>query len=180
MSLSKPYGKPADFLAYGQGGSSMSAMYEKEGFCPNNSFLHFKIERGETRETEIIDEILGSRLGYMVYGPGECDSRFWYSSIVTLLYGEPDSAAIKLAEHLVKLIPECEYAKCGRKIRLHDINAIPTDIHFDYGTRELRFENESTISGSKTIIQSPNWLVIVDNHNGGDDPIDVYICRIFF
>ena len=156
------------------------AMHEKEGFCPSNSFLHFKIERGETAEIGIIDEILGSRMGYMVYGPGECDSRFWYSSIVTLLYGEPDGAAIKLAEHLVKLVPECEYAKCGRKIRLHDINAIPSGIHFDNGARELRFENGTLANGSKTIIQSPNWLVIVDNHNGGDDPVDVDICRIFF
>ena len=158
----------------------MTAMYEREGFCPNNSFFRFKMDNGETKEIGIIDKILGSRPGYMVYSSGECDSRYRYSSIVTLFYGEPDGAALKLAKHLASLIPECEYAKCGRKIRLHDINAVPSDIYYYDETMDMRFDNGELVSGSKTIIQSPNWLVIVDNHDGGDDPIDVYIYRIFF
>ena len=96
------------------------AMFENEGFCPNNSFYHYGME-GKHKISDAWEkncDILGDRLGYMVYTEAGCAYKGCY--VVDCLMGESD-IALEIAITLKTLIPECKYAEIGRKILITDV-----------------------------------------------------------
>ena len=98
------------------------AMYEDEGLCPNNSFLHYETEHnGEIPEFwERTREILGDRLGYMVYTKEGCSCNEW-CYLVDCLIGATNTMGVEIACLLQTMIPKCKYAEVGRKILVTDV-----------------------------------------------------------
>lgn len=97
------------------------AMYEKEGFCPNNEFLHYQMEKGPVSSLwERTREILGDRIGYMVYT--EAGNSYYGSSyVVDCLVGATSTLGVEVACKLRDMIPNCKYAVNGRKILITDV-----------------------------------------------------------
>ena len=98
------------------------AMYENEGFCPNNSFLHYAMEHNEEipefwKRTR---EILGDRPGYMVYTKAGCSYNDW-CYVVDCLIGATNTMGVEIACLLQTMIPKCKYAEVGRKILITDV-----------------------------------------------------------
>ncbi len=98
------------------------AMYEHEGFCPNNSFRHYAMEhKDEIPEFwKRTREILGDRLGYMVYTEAGCSYNGW-SYVVDALIGATNTMGVEIACLLQTMIPKCRYAEVGRKILVTDV-----------------------------------------------------------
>lgn len=97
------------------------AMYENEGYCPNNSFMHYCIENEVPTIWERTEEILGDRPGYMVYTKnGVCHEG--YSYVVDCLVGSTSRLGFDVACKLKELIPNCKYAEIGRKILVTDVS----------------------------------------------------------
>ena len=98
------------------------AMYEHDGFCPNNSFWDF-----EAREKDKVSklwvrarEIFGDRLGYMVYTPYGYNTK-GETYVVDALVGCNSTMNIEIATCLSMLIPNCTYSKEGKKILITDL-----------------------------------------------------------
>lgn len=98
------------------------AMYENEGFCPNNSFLHYQMEKKEDVPViwERTREILGDRTGYMVYTEAGC-SYYGWCYVVDCLVGSTSTLGVEVACKLETMIPNCKYAETGRKILVTDV-----------------------------------------------------------
>ena len=97
------------------------AMYENEGFCPNNTFTHYALEKGEnvSKLWTRVQEILGDRPGYMVYtNSNVCYYDTCY--VVDALMGATSTMGIEIATTLKLFIPKCKYAECGKKIVVMD------------------------------------------------------------
>lgn len=98
------------------------AMYEDEGFCPNNRFLHYVMEHSDEipefwKRTR---EILGDRPGYMVYtGAGRSYNEGCY--VVDCLMGATYTMGVEIACLLQSMIPKCRYGEVGRKILVTDV-----------------------------------------------------------
>lgn len=95
------------------------AMYEREGFCPNNSFFWALSEMSDAKKAAEISRRFGDRMAYVVYAPGEVSDGY-YCSIIEAIKCDQDFA-LRLADLLAELIPACKYAEYGRKIVLHDV-----------------------------------------------------------
>ena len=93
------------------------AMFEREGFCPNNSFYHYGKEVSDTWEKT--REILGDRTGYMVYTEAGC--AYQGSYVVDCLMGAKSNIGIEIANTLKVLNPKCQYAQYGKKILITDV-----------------------------------------------------------
>lgn len=98
------------------------AMYENEGFCPNNSFLRYQLENYENVPEfwERTREILGDRTGYMVYTENGCSNNDW-CYVVDCLVGSTTTLGVEVACKLEAMIPDCVYGKTGRKILVTDV-----------------------------------------------------------
>ena len=98
------------------------AMYESIGFCPNNSFLHYAMEKGDAipANWEITQKLLGDRKGYMVYTKAGC-AYYGYSYVVDALMGATNTLGIEVACKLQALVPVCKYAETGRMILITDV-----------------------------------------------------------
>ena len=97
------------------------AMYEKEGYCPNNEFVHYPMENGPVPVLwDRTREILGDRTGYMVYT--EAGNSYYGSSyVVDCLVGSTTTLGVEVACKLRDLIQKCVYAETGRKILVTDV-----------------------------------------------------------
>ncbi len=97
------------------------AMYEREGFCPTNSFLHYAISKTEDEAESIKKrmDILGDRTGYMVYDSNHVAYGTKWPSVVELLLS--NDMGEDVAKLLVMLVPECKYAEIGKKICIKDV-----------------------------------------------------------
>ena len=152
------------------------SIYQRNGLQPPaESFSAYKVAKGETEYTRHMDNLLGHRIDNMVYakeGRGFNRSHLWPSSIVEILYST-DPTAASLARFLKHLTPEHD----NRKIYLRDIST-PEEVGavFDAEGKIWCFKTHTLMEGSKTIIQSNTWFVMVDDHDGVD-PIDIYIYR---
>lgn len=101
------------------------AMYEREGYCPNNAFFHYVLSRSaifEDKNSNLrrIYDVLGDRKGYMVYAEKAFDRSFFYSSIVEACLSDWDFG-LEAAYYLKTLVPECVYAEKGKKIVIYDV-----------------------------------------------------------
>lgn len=97
------------------------AMYEDLGFCPNNSFLNYALEGNPVPEIwKRTRELLGDRTGYMVYTEAGCTYNGW-CYVVDCLVGAETTIGVEIACLLKTMIPQCEYAKTGRKILVTDV-----------------------------------------------------------
>lgn len=98
------------------------AMYENIGFCPNNSFLHYAMEKGDAipANWKITQKLLGDRKGYMVYTKAGC-AYYGYCYVVDALIGATDTLGIEVACKLQALVPVCKYAETGRMILITDV-----------------------------------------------------------
>lgn len=130
------------------------AMYEGEGFCPQDSFLRYQKENKSNVSPlwERAQELLGDRIGYMVYTMGGC-TEIDRCSVVDAIVGGSDGSllGIGIASILNALIPECIYSKTLIKILITDL---PTSFHIPNGI--FRVEDNRYIVGiaveSKSII----------------------------
>ena len=164
-------------------------MFEQDGYCPSNSFnWMFQGMEDPNMAIKLRNEF-GDRIGYMVYAKDE---------VATALNGEHCSIveacrniclAHDLASLLALLIPECVYAETGRKILIHDtINpkqAAREPIVETSSGRYSFFQNGRadnqhplTRKGAKYLIQDLRWLLVIDDGNGKDDPVDIRIARL--
>lgn len=131
------------------------AMFENEGFCPNNSFLHYVMEKQEELPEiwERTNELLGDRKGYMVYTEAGC---VWhgYCYVVDCLVGATSTIGIEVATHLKTLIPNCKYAETGRKI-------LVTDVINPYQIPGLCMKGETFVSsdGKVVILEDDRYVV---------------------
>ncbi len=91
------------------------AMFENEGYCPNNSIHNFLTSEANMK----MKKVLGDRSGYMVYDPLAQDCSRYTSSIIDVL-GDED-LGIAIAYCLKYLIPECKYSEIGKKILIRDV-----------------------------------------------------------
>ena len=67
-----------------------------------------------------VQELLGSRMAYMVYPKGSSNPKGSY--IVDCLVGDKDGdVSIKIATALCMLIPQCDYPYIGKRIECADI-----------------------------------------------------------
>ena len=87
------------------------AKYEELGYCPCNEFYHVSIRKmGEgtlSKNWQEVQELLGSRMAYMVYPKGSSNPKGSY--IVDCLVGDKDGdVSIKIATALCMLIPQCD------------------------------------------------------------------------
>ena len=97
------------------------AMFESEGFCPNNSFTLYALEhKGEIPFWKRTREILGDRQGYMVYSGAGCSHNDW-CYVVDCLVGATNTMGVEIACLLRSMIPTCRYAEVGRKILITDV-----------------------------------------------------------
>ena len=98
------------------------AIFESTGFCPNNSFLHYAMEKGDAvpANWKITQKLLGDRKGYMVYTKAGC-AYYGYCYVVDALIGATDTLGIEVACKLQALIPVCKYAETGRMILITDV-----------------------------------------------------------
>lgn len=100
------------------------AKYEELGYCPCNEFYHVSIRKmGEgtlSKNWQEVQELLGSRMAYMVYPKGSSNHKGSY--IVDCLVGDKDGdVSIKIATALCMLIPQCDYPYIGKRIECADI-----------------------------------------------------------
>ena len=95
------------------------AMYETEGFCPSNAFTYYSENEKISSFWNRTKEILGDRIGYMVYSPHGFSQNGCY--VVDCLMGAGYTIGIEIATVLRVMIPECKYAVIGRKILVTDV-----------------------------------------------------------
>lgn len=96
------------------------AMYENLGFCPSNSFLSYLVRKKEIPAIwERTKKLLGDRIGYMVYT--EAGYSYYGCYVVDCLAGSTSTLGLEVACKLQAMIPECEYARIGRKILVTDV-----------------------------------------------------------
>lgn len=160
------------------------AIYEQDGPCPADLFFYFHLHHQEVSENiKKVDDILGDRKGYMVYGPDH-DDRFRYTSIVECLFGS--AVGISVANYLADLIPVCVYGETGKKIRIHDIINPKTIADDVYWINELKNVWTFTINGeidtnhpvtkkdSRKLFFDKDWFVLIDNQ---ETAVEIYLYR---
>lgn len=105
------------------------AMYEDKGYCPCNEFAQYGAGTFPNVEEKIIVsplwknavEILGDRIGYMVYSEAGTSYRDFWCHIVDAMKGATGTLGIQIASVLAALIPNCKYNENGRPIVCTDI-----------------------------------------------------------
>ena len=148
------------------------AMYEREGYCPNNAFLHYGMNGKAGEMWEKTESILGDRTGYMVYSEAGCNYHECY--VVDALEGAEGTLGIEVATALKKLIPVCEYAKIGKKILCTDLinpYQIPAKIGEADGKWVLCMSEDPT----KTLLfQDERYLIAIQDEG---EAVHLYIFR---
>ena len=135
------------------------AMFESLGFCPNNDFLHYALEKGDTvpANWKITQKLLGDRKAYMVNTKAGC-AYYGHSYVVDALVGATDTLGIEVACKLQALVPVCKYAEAGRMIVITDVInpfQIPGVVGCNGSGDESRF-----VSGDDlTLIEDERYLV---------------------
>lgn len=135
------------------------AMYENQGYCPNNSFGFEKIPAGDGWEE--VKEVLGARTGYMVYPNG---SNNYAGCYIVPMLKEGDTVARKVAYKLQAFIPECIYAKKGKKIACYDVinpYQIPIAIGVNGYSKWVLCQGLS--EADNFIAENDNYLVAMKN-----------------
>lgn len=135
------------------------AMYESHGFCPNNSFLHYALEKGDATPANwrITQKLLGDRTGYMVYTKAG-NAYYGYSYVVDALIGATDTLGIEVACKLQALIPVCKYAETGRMILITDV-INPFLIPGVVGCNSSGDESRFVAGDNLTLIEDERYLV---------------------
>lgn len=111
------------------------AMYENRGFCPNNGFLHKEMGGCITYFWERTKELLGDRIGYMVYDETPKGDEYGY--FVDAMMRAVGTLGIEVAAALKAMMPKCSYAENGRPIVLEDSDGIP----MPWETYDVSFED---------------------------------------
>ncbi len=147
-------------------------MYEREGYCPGNEFLHYGMRR-EKRKADFVYFLLQDRIGYMVYDP---KMKAWggTSSIVDLMFND-EQINVKVSDALRRKIPVCKYAEEGRKILIRDVISpilIPGVFHLK--ENEFSFQDEkgqlnvnypvlSKNGGKKELLYSDKFVTVIED-----------------
>ena len=155
------------------------AMYENEGYCPNNAFASNMMAKG----------ILESRTAYMVYHENDVEYASRRPSIVECLDCGDRSLIVQICSHLQTIFPVCIYPGNGRKIRIHDIvnpHQCASDLvqmgdldkwNWSFTEHGHANENHPLLSkDSRRIFFNNDWFVMINNHGGEEaDPVDIYL-----
>lgn len=144
------------------------AKYEELGYCPNNEFGFCKTTENGKRALEI----LGDRIGYMVY---ENDSVSYTGAYVVLAIAESSgSLGIEIAAHLRCLIPECYYSEdIGKKISCVDV-INPALLLGNIVFNDKEWENIDPKSGI-ILLQDERFLVTIQDQ---EDAVKVYLYKL--
>ena len=162
------------------------AMFETEGFCPNNSFLHYGIKMSgdiqAANKIEKVLKVLEDRTGYMVYDPKMTAWGTDYPSIVELLLG--DDTGIDIAKMLVQMIPQCKYAEVGKKTLIKDVISplqIPgiyniTDKVWSFKSQDGTLDMYHPVmhESNRHLFTSDNFVSVVEDQN---DQIVIWIFK---
>lgn len=155
------------------------AMFEKEGFCPNNSLSQITMAK----------KMLGDRTAYMVYDDKDTEYGSYRSTIAECLDCGDEAFIVQVCSHLQAIIPVCIYAEKGRKIRIHDLVSpyqCADDLiqmgdldRWNWSFTEHGRANEDhplLSKDSRRIFFNNDWFVMIDNHGGEEtDTVDIYL-----
>jgi len=135
------------------------AMYEDRGYCPYNELIKYDINEKVSEKWKITKNLLGDRLGYMVYPNAGYSYKGAY--VVDALKLTDSILGIQVASTIQSFIPRCEYAKIGLPIICTDVlnpYQIPVNIkENDKGEWFLDCKEDTTI-----LYQDERYLVVVD------------------
>lgn len=144
------------------------AMYENLGYCPNNEFWNYLMDKGLSELSEKALDILGDRIGYMVY----LDPNYSFDSYSYILYALAESSlCLDIAKTLVSLIPECTYAKTGRLISCHDLNDVknfPVPIVETNGIHIIEEHPEKTF-----FFEDERFVILIQD----EDYVQIYLYK---
>lgn len=156
------------------------AMYEDRGYCPSDAFWRQMATRVETLSPhcEKIMELLGDRIGYMVYSNdgnvpwGEC-------YIVDALLGGDGILGIQIAAALKQLIPTCIYATKGCPIVCTDIlnpNQLLSKAREENGRWTCIGTDRKTCSGQEaaSLYEDERYYVVVQE---GEEEVRIYLYK---
>ncbi len=144
------------------------AKYEKLGYCPNNEFGFCKTTENGKRALEI----LGDRIGYMVYETNSVSYKKSY--IVSAIAESTGSLGIEIASHLRCLIPECNYLEnIGKKISCVDV-INPALLLGDVVYNNNKWKNIDPHSGI-CLLQDERFLVTIQDQ---EDAVKVYLYKL--
>lgn len=142
------------------------AMYEELGYCPSNAFLQYSIHYLVPANGRCSMELLGDRIGYMVYLKHRVRYEGW-PNVVVLFEGDDTLLPIEVATTLAEFIPVCQYGKSGKKIEVEDI-INPLQIEGIRRTNEGKF-----VGGNGLVVfENPNFIVGLKN---GEDKVKMWI-----
>ena len=178
-------------------------MFESEGVCPNNNF-HMYIMKNEAESSEkfpkeiseticyqhkTIMNTLGDRTEYMVYKKGGYAWGRHNSSIVEVLCDFPSNSglALKVAQHLRTLIPNCKYCENGKKILIEDVispEALGSDLCYfgDESFERWGFfqdgvayaDNPLVVKDGRALFSNDNFVVVIEDK---EEYVDVKILK---
>lgn len=155
------------------------AMFEKEGYCPNNAFTSNMRAK----------KMLGARTAYMVYYENDVEYGTKRPNIVECLDCDDENLSVQICSHLQSIIPVCIYAERGRKIRIHDIvnpHQCASDLiqmgELNKWEWSFAVDGRANVDypvltkGSRRIFFNNDWFVMIDDHSGEEsDPVDIYL-----
>jgi len=94
------------------------AMFENEGFCPDNSFCFYDYNLQNALSPCTLG-VLGDRTGYMVYDKIHCSKEPYVVDM--FLGGNNSTLGLEVACAFRELDPDCVYAEKGKKIIIFDV-----------------------------------------------------------
>lgn len=155
------------------------AMYKGKGYCPYNAFWQRVAIREElSPHWEKTMELLGERVGYMVYTrDGNAPSGECY--IVDALLGARGTLGIQIASALKQLIPTCIYAERGCPIVCTDIlnpNQLLSKAREENGRWTCIGTDRRTCSGQEaaSLYEDERYYVIVQE---GDGEVRIFLYK---
>lgn len=146
------------------------AIYEDEGYCPNEK-LDFKIQYNPnlSEKSKMATEILGERKEYVVYIGAEFSYGECY--FVQVMANDRDSTlGIEVATILKVVFPYCRYPEATMKLVCHDVinpYQIP-DLELEVNTEEWKVENG-------IFIEDEQFLCVIKKT--GEKQMDLYFYK---
>lgn len=113
------------------------AMHANRGFCPNNGFTQEEMRGNTSYFWARTKELLGDRIGYMVYYENPKGNEHGY--FVDVLTHAIGTLGIEVAAALKAMLPICNYSELGRPIILEDFDGVPDMILYGVSFEDSRY-----------------------------------------
>jgi hypothetical protein len=149
------------------------AMFEHEGFCPNNSFHDQPAVNPYWEKTQ---QLLGDRLGFMVYTKGGCNYNGCY--VTGAIKGCRGFLGLDIAYTLKFLNPHCKYAEYGARIKITDLinpYACPIPIGTNGKGEWGLVTNNGKDPEDTYLFEDEDYVVVIKKEGEGE--INMYIFK---